>query len=290
MTVATALAVGVMRLRSKEAAAEVQPSAAADAQRLLGEVLGADRTWLIAHAESELDGHDLDAFGILLDERMRGVPIPYLTHACGFFGREFYVDERVLVPRPETEHLVEAALEDLRSRAQDGHGLRALDVGTGSGAIAVTLAAELPGLAVTATDTSGDALQVARLNAGSLGVDACVRFVESDLSEALGDTPFDCIIANLPYIPTSEIPMPPDPVGFEPRVALDGGTDGLDAYRKLASRLPSLVARGASVFLEAAPPTIEGLESIVRDGLAGASVRAVKDYAGLYRFVVAKFD
>src|SRR5579875_3826905 len=120
MTVAAALAVGTMRLRSRDSARAVHASASGDAQQLLAEILGRDRGWLIAHAGNELDPDALRAFGMVLEERMRGVPIADLTHAGGFYGREFYIDERVLVPRPETEHVLEAALEELRMRSSDG--------------------------------------------------------------------------------------------------------------------------------------------------------------------------
>lgn len=285
MTVATALAVGIMRLRSRDAAESVQASAAADARLLLSEIVGRDRDWLIAHASSELDVDDLQAYGLLLEERMRGVPVAYLTHACGFYGREFYVDERVLVPRPETEHLLEAALAVLRGRSHDGDGLSALDVGAGCGALAVSLAAELPKLTVTATDSSSDALEVAGLNAGSHGVAERIAFVFCDTAAGLGGRRFDCIVANLPYIPSRDVPLPPDPVGFEPRIALDGGYDGLDVYRRLALQLPGLMAPGASAFFEAAPPTIDGLLEIVRRAVPHGAVRALKDYAGLSRLV-----
>jgi release factor glutamine methyltransferase len=285
MTVATALAVGIMRLRSRDAAESVHATAAADARLLLSEIVGRDRDWLIAHAGNELDVDDLQAFGMLLEERMRGVPVAYLTHGCGFYGREFYVDERVLVPRPETEHLLEAALAALRARSSDGDGLSVLDVGTGSGALAVSLAAELPRLVVTATDVSSDALEIAGLNAGSHGVAERIAFVFCDTAAAVKDRTFDCIVANLPYIPSRDIPLPPDPVGFEPRIALDGGYDGLDVYRRFAVQLPGLIAPGASAFLEAAPPTIEGLEGLLRSALPRATVSALKDYAGLSRFV-----
>jgi release factor glutamine methyltransferase len=288
MTVAAALAVGTMRLRSRESAQAVHASASGDAQQLLAEILGRDRSWLIAHAGNELDPDTLQAFGMVLEERMRGVPIAYLTHACGFYGREFYVDERVLVPRPETEHVLEASLDELRMCSSDGAGSSALDVGTGCGAIAISLAAELPQLAVTATDVSADALEVAKLNAGSHGVADRITFVCCDTAADMRGRRFACVVANLPYVPSRDIPLPPDPVGFEPRAALDGGDDGLDVYRRLAAQLPELVAPGGSAVLEAAPPTIAGLEVLIRRALPHAAVKTHKDYAGMPRFIVAK--
>lgn len=285
MTIASALAVGIMRLRSGQAAQQVRESARADAQILLGQVMGVDHAWMLAHGDEELSREKLDVFGLLLDERMRGVPIPYLTHSTGFYGRELYVDERVLVPRPESEQVVEAAIARLRA----GAGTRALDVGTGSGALALTLALEVSGLRVTATDISRDALDVAARNARALQATELIEFVQCDIHVQRG-TPaqrFDCIVANLPYVPTAEVPMPPDPVAYEPTVAVDGGTDGLSVYRKLAAKLGDLLAPRGSVVFEAAPATIYPLAQLVKGALGGATIEIGIDYAGLERFIVA---
>jgi release factor glutamine methyltransferase len=279
----------VMRLRSAGAAPQVRESARADAQILLGEVLQVDRTRLLAHGNEELDVDLLDVFGLLLDERMRGVPIAYLTHKSGFYGREFYIDDGVLVPRPESEHIVEAALADLRARALRGAKPSLLEVGTGSGALAITLAAEIPELEVTATDISPAALRVARRNARELGVPERVRFIETDLAAGLAGERFDCVVANLPYVPTGEIPLPPNPVGFEPVVAVDGGSDGLALYRRLFEQLEGMLAPGASGFFEAAPATIYPLAALVQRAFAAAQVEIGEDYADLERFVAVTF-
>jgi release factor glutamine methyltransferase len=283
MTVASALAVGIMRLRSRQAAEQVRESARTDAQLLLGQILGLDHAWMLAHGDEELSRENLDAFGLLLDERMRGVPIPYLTHSSGFYGREFYVDERVLVPRPESEQVAETAIERLRA----GKGTRALDVGTGSGALAITLALEVSSLRVIATDISRDALDVAARNARALAVTELVEFVQCDVYCGAADQRFDCIVANLPYVPSAEVPLPPDPVAYEPPVAVDGGADGLAVYRKLTVKLGDLLAPGGSVVCEAAPATIYPLAQLVKDALRGATIEIVSDYAGLERFIVA---
>jgi release factor glutamine methyltransferase len=285
MTVASALAVGIMRLRSEQAAQEVRDSARADAQLLLGEVLGADRAWMLAHGDDELTSEKLDAFGLLLDERMRGIPIAYLMHSVGFFGRAFYVDERVLVPRPESEHIVEAALAHLR-KSQLSSTLRALDIGTGSGALAITLALEFRELSVVATDLSDAALDVARSNATTQGVSRRVEFIRCDLADGV-DGRFDCIVANLPYLASREIPLPPNPVSFEPQAALDGGRDGLEVYRRLLNRLGELVRPQAAVIMEASPRSIYSLAQLVQQALPGAHIDVGSDYAGLERFIVA---
>jgi release factor glutamine methyltransferase len=288
MTIAQALAVAILRLRtSAETPANVRAEAFGDAQILLGEVLQADRAWLLAHGAEELDPSLNEIFGVLVGERMRGVPIAYITHKAGFFGREFYVDEHVLVPRPESEHVVEAVLDEVRSRLADGvPEVRVCDVGTGSGALAVTLAAECERARVYASDISGEALRVARKNAADHGLGERLTFVRGDLGEPLvAHGPFDCIVANLPYVPSERVPQQPDPVGFEPLVALDGGADGLALYRRLIAQLPRLAAPRASVWFEAAPATIDPLSALVEAAYPNAHIEVGEDYAGCERYL-----
>jgi len=189
----------------------------------------------------------------------------------------------VLVPRPETEQVANAAIDALRA----SKGRLALDAGTGSGILAITLALEISDLRVTATDVSRDALDVAARNARALQAAELVDFVQCDIFKGLPAQRFDCIVANLPYVPSADVPMPPDPVAYEPPIAVDGGSDGLDVYRKLASRLGELLAPGGSVVLEAAPATIYPLAQIVKDVLHSARIEIGNDYAGLERFIVA---
>lgn len=250
----------------------------------MANVLGCERDELLAHRDRALSDAQLTHFDALIDERERGVPVAYLVGEAWFYGRPFEVTRDVLVPRPETEHVVEAALDDLRARRKAG--LRVVDVGTGSGAIGVTLACELPDVHVIATEISAGALAVARRNARRHGVEERCSFLHGDLLEPLvGSDAIDCIVANLPYIPTSEIPPAPNPVAHEPLVAVDGGPDGLDTYRRLLAQLPGVTAPGASAFLEAAPPTIESLAQLVERLLPDAHVEVVEDYAGLDRFL-----
>jgi release factor glutamine methyltransferase len=293
MTIAQALAVAILRLRkSPETPPNVRDEAFADAQILLGEILQADRAWLLAHGAEELDPSLNEIFGVLVGERMRGVPVAYLTHKAGFFGREYYVDEHVLVPRPESEHVVEAVLDELRSRLADGaRDVRVCDIGTGSGALAVTLAAECEGARVVASDISADALRVARKNAADHGLGERIAFVQGDLGEPLvARGPFDCIVANLPYVPSKAVPQQPDPVGYEPLVALDGGPDGLEPYRRLIAQLPSLAAPRASVWFEAAPATIDPLSALVEAAYPAAHIEVGEDYAGCERYLAITLD
>lgn len=257
-------------------------SARADAQIILARVLGRRREWLIAHGEHCPERSEISTFTALCERRAEGMPVPYITGWAGFYGREFVVNENVLVPRPETEHLVADAVAHLGNRPA---AVRVLDVGTGSGAIACSLAAELPAAFVEATDTSRTALDVAEENARRLGVEARCRFTCADIVPAGECGSFDAILANLPYIPTASIPRRPDPVAFEPLCAVDGGLDGLDVYRKLLAIAPKLLRRRGIVLLEAAPPTIDALASLSADAFPRAVVLVREDYAGQKRYV-----
>ena len=257
-----------------------------DAVFLLAHAGGVSRAEMIAHRERELAPEIVQRFEELVALRERGAPLAYVTGEAGFYGRMFGVDARVLVPRPETELAVEWATRHLRAVGRESG--TAADVGTGSGAIAVTLAAELPELGVYASDVSQDALAVARRNAARNEVFQRVTFLHGDLAEPLLPyAPFDCVVANLPYVPSAECAPEPDPVAFEPLLARDGGPDGLDLYRRLVPGLPDLIAPRGIAILEAAPANARALETLVRGALPAAGVETIADYAGLDRFVVA---
>lgn len=260
-------------------ASEVEPL---DAPVLLAHVLGVDRAALHAHPERSLTPEQFARFQQAIADRRRGVPVAYLTGKRAFYDRELVVSPAVLIPRPETEHLVEAALDWARGRA----GLRIADVGAGSGAIAVTLAAHLPGAAVWAIDRSEEALAVARENAARAGVEERITFIRGDLlspllAEALR---VDLIAANLPYIPSADL----DNLAvarFEPRAALDGGPDGLDLIRRLLDQAPAALRPGGLVLLEI--QSGQGMRVAELGGAAfpGAEVRILADYAGHDRVV-----
>lgn len=285
-SVEATLALGIDRLSG------ASDSPRADAQILLAFLLGRERGWLISHGGSFLTPERCDEFAALCDRRASGEPIAYLTGIAGFYGRDFAVNDAVLVPRPETEHLVEDALTYLRARRGPDAPMRqlstVLDVGTGSGAIGCTLAAEIPGVIVDGTDTSAAALKMAEYNARRLGVHARCRFVLADIVAAPATKSYDVVIANLPYVPSGEIPRKPDPVGFEPLAALDGGPDGLNPYRRLLAAAPRLLRPGGLLLMEAAPPTIGALAALARAALSGAQIEVRQDYGGRDRYVWAK--
>ncbi|HEV2737116.1 MAG TPA: peptide chain release factor N(5)-glutamine methyltransferase [Candidatus Elarobacter sp.] len=257
-----------------------------DAVFLLAHAGGVTRQEMIAHRERELTSDVAERFGALVERRAQGTPLAYVTGEAGFYGRMFGVDERVLVPRPETELTIEWAVRHLRAIGRENGS--AADVGTGSGAIAVTLASELPELSVYASDVSQDALAVARRNAARNDVFQHVTFLHGDLAAPLLPyAPFDCVVANLPYVPTADCAGAPDPVSFEPLLARDGGTDGLALYRRLLPDLAALTAPRGIVLLEAAPVNALALERLVRDVLPRAGTETIRDYADLDRIIVA---
>lgn len=252
-----------------------------DAALLLAHVLGRGREWIVAHGDVVPSAGQVEALRRLCERRAAGVPLPYLLGTAHFYGREFIVNESVLVPRPETEHLVDEALGFIRGP------MRVLDVGTGCGAIACTIAAETEAC-VAATDISRAAIDTASENACRLGVADRCRFYYGDLAEPLCDRRrFDVVIANLPYIPTADLPQLPDPASYEPRAALDGGPDGLAMYRRVLAQVPRLLNERALILLEAAPPTISSLAALVRSALPNFVVEGRKDYAGMPRYIKA---
>ena len=280
MTIGEALRDAAVRLE------HVGGSGRLDAVFLLAHAGGVSRAEMIAHRERPLAPEVAERFGALVEKRAQGAPLAYVTGEAGFYGRMFGVDERVLVPRPETELAIEWAVRHLRAIGRENGS--AADVGTGSGAIAVTLAAELRELSVYASDVSQDALVVARRNAARNDVFQHVTFLHGDLAAPLLPyAPFDSVVANLPYVPAGECAAAPDPVSFEPLLARNGGPDGLSLYRRLVPDLPALVAPRGIAVLEAAPANAHLLERLVRETLPNAGVETIRDYADLERFVVA---
>lgn len=266
---------------------ESSESARTDTQLMLAHAAGRPREWIVAHPEALLPAEEARAFVALCERRRAGAPIAYLLGSAGFCGREFLVDENVLVPRPETEHLVEDAIEFIRERIYPRDRVpEVLDVGTGCGAIACTVASET-NATVDATDVSNKALMVAIQNARRLGVRERCRFHEGDLVDPVRGNRYDVVIANLPYVPSADLCQAPDPTAFEPRLALDGGPDGLALYRRLLPQIPQLLTEEALVLLEAAPPTIAMLKELLEITLPNFTISVHHDYAGLARYIKA---
>lgn len=285
-TITATLARGMVML------AKSSPTARADAQILLAFTLGREREWLVAHGESFLSRAQSEKYTALCEKRASGMPVAYITGFAGFFGREFAVNEHVLIPRPETEHLVEDAIAHLQAKINPNAPMKQLftvfEAGVGSGAIACSVAAEVPGSVIEGTDTSTAALKVANYNAQRLNVHTRCKFHFGDVVKASDEKSYDLVIANLPYIPSADVPVKPDPVGFEPRAALDGGPDGLMHYRKLLAAAPRMLRPGALLLMEAAPPSIGALFDLTAGALPDASVEIRHDYAGQERYISVK--
>jgi len=279
MTIGAALAAQTRRLRA------TSDSAHADATLLLAGVMQRDRAWLLAHDGDVLATQTQEAFETLCARRAAGEPVAYLLGSAWFYGHELLVNAAVLVPRPETELLVRDALAFLHQR--DARDARVLDVGTGSGAIACAIAAGAPDARVDATDISSTALELAHANAARIGVLPRCVFHGGDLIAPVCDRCFDVVVANLPYVASTDLPAPPDPVAFEPRAALDGGDDGLDLYRRLVPELRSLARPGGLVLLEAGPANVAALAALLDGTGAFEGVTIERDYAGLPRYVRA---
>lgn len=242
---------------------------------------------MLAAPEHSLTTDEAARFDILLFQRMQAVPIQYLRGSQEFYGRSFAVSPAVLIPRPETELIVDAVLRLFRDRDWP---LRLVDVGTGSGVLAVTLALEYPQSSVTAVDLSPNALQVARANATALGLnrrllDGTVRFLESDLLAAVHDQRFDCIVSNPPYVPQTDAPsLHPQVRDHEPHLALFGGADGHDVLRRLIPEAWNRLVPGGWLLLETA-----GRTPMLDDLLCHwKEVHFLRDLQGIERIAIAR--
>lgn len=251
-----------------------------DAQLLLCRVLSVEKSTLIAYPERALTDAQQQAFVALVQRRAQGEPVSYILGSVGFYDLELFVTPAVLIPRPETEHLVEEALR--WGQARDG--LTIADVGTGSGAIAITCAKHLPQATVHATDRSADALTIARKNAAHCQVR--VQFHEGHLAQPLLEHGLrvDLLLANLPYIPRPELPHLLVSK-HEPTLALDGGEDGLDLIRELLGQASQLCRPGALILLEIGSGQGAAVQQLAQERLSVREVSLIHDYAGHERVV-----
>ncbi len=252
-----------------------------NAEHLLAHTLDKRRLDLYLEFDRVLSEEERAPLRELVKRRIAGEPLQHLLGEWDFYGRSFALDSRALIPRPETEQLVSRMLEVLPAEA----ALRVADVGTGSGAIALSLACERPAWAVTACDISADALALAKTNAGKLGVEGKVCWHHGDLLPEEGV--WDAIAANLPYIPSEEISTLSKEVQRDPVLALDGGADGLEIIRRLITDAPKKLEKGGFLFLEFG----QGQSDAIREILAVAGfggITILEDHQGIPRIAQAQ--
>jgi release factor glutamine methyltransferase len=284
--VRAALRAAIVRLEKAKV-----PSAPLAAELLLMHVLQRDRTWLYAHPEFELSPEDAAAYAQLIERRSEGVPTQYLTGRQEFWGLEFEVGPGVLIPRPETEHVIEVALERLGARRAEL--LRIADVGTGSGCIAISLARELPRAEVVATDISAAALDYAQRNAARHHVSNRIQFLKTDLLEAAIEAPnsagtrFDLIVSNPPYVGRGDAASLPREVReHEPPDALFAGDNGLQIYPALIEQAARKLAPNGILVLELGYNGAQYVGSLL-SAPHWSDLRFTRDLAGIERVISA---
>ena len=249
------------------------------ARLLLSDVVGFDQPWLAAHSLDQLGTDRLDEYRESIRTRCNGVPTQYIRGFQEFYGREFRVTPDVLIPRPETEHLVEAARERLRP----GHVV--VDIGTGSGAIAVSLAKEETGAVVAASDISLPALKIAKANADRLH--AAVRFCVGDIGNAFRSERFDIVVSNPPYVPLSDAVSLQRELRHEPSIALYGGEDGLRVVERLVLEAPRILRPGGWLLAEIGFKSRPAVETML-DRPEWVTPQFLCDLAGIDRVVAVR--
>jgi release factor glutamine methyltransferase len=252
-----------------------------DAQVLMANVMGKPRSWVLAHPEAPLTPEQQTRLSTYVNQLETSVPLPYVIGHWEFFNLDFDINPHVLIPRPETELLVEAALEWL---VANPHARRIADIGTGSGCISVSLAHHIPDLHVTATDISEAALEVAHSNAIKHGVSEQISLIHTDLLPPTDDT-FNLICANLPYIPTKTLHQL-DVYRREPTLALDGGHDGLKIIRKLVYMAPKYLASRGAMMLEIEANHGKTAIELATKQFPDSEIKIIPDLAGHDRLLI----
>jgi release factor glutamine methyltransferase len=264
-----------------------------NAEVLLMFTLGCDRAYLYSHPERELNADEQSRYDEAIARRASGYPSQYITGHQEFWGLDLIVTPAVLIPRPETEHIVEVVTEIVREERPDNWDQprrpKIVDVGTGSGAIALALAKELPAAEVLATDVSTEALEVARANAARLQLESRIRFERSDVLDSVSrDGSFDFVVSNPPYVALSEADKVQDVVKkFEPKHAVFAGEHGLDVIRRLIPQAHEALRRGGFLVMEIGYSMSEAVMAIMN---GFDEVHAVPDLAGIPRVVVGRKD
>jgi release factor glutamine methyltransferase len=276
----TKIEVGIWLINARARLSNKSPQPGNEAQALLSGLINRPKTWLIAHPEAEIPADLIAEIDEKLNQLAEGVPLAYLTGRQEFFGRSFFVSPDVLIPRPETELLVEHALAFLNTRSG---ALLGADVGVGSGCIPVSLVLERPGLSMLASDISFPALQVSRRNVNQYRLEKWIFLSQSDLLAPFA-AQFDLITANLPYIPSGKLPELAVS-HYEPRLALDGGADGMTFIGTLLKQISPRLAPGGMALLEIEASQREAALSLAEKFLPDANRQIILDLAGLPRLL-----
>jgi len=259
--------------------------ASIEAQLLLGYVLGMSKTQVYTEPERALTQAETERLRHLVQRRLNREPIAYILQRCEFFGIDFYVDYDAFIPRPETEILVEEAIKLAEHLAQRKEQIEIADIGTGCGAIAISLALAIPKAKIYATDISASALKVAQVNCRRHGVNGRVELLQGDLLAPLPQA-VDIVVANLPYIKDCEFKdLSPEIINFEPMMALAGGKDGLDKIRQLLEQMSGKLNSGGSFLLEVGQGQGETVKCLVSKYFPGASIKLIPDLGGIDRVV-----
>ena len=258
------------------------PDPAVDSLWIAEDTLQLNRAALRFSEGNVLENSQLEALNLCLQRRVDGEPVQYILRRADFMGLNFYVDKRVLIPRQDTETLVENAIVDLQRRNDP----QVLDLCTGSGAIGLSIKTLAPHAKVTLADISSDALDVARHNARAL--DADVSFKHGDLFKAVGKQKFDLIASNPPYLPAEDMANLQKEVQFEPALALDGGEDGLDFYRRIAENAPDHLNPGGTLLLEVGMGEAQDVLRLVQKHIDCAESGIIQDLNGIERIVWAR--
>jgi release factor glutamine methyltransferase len=266
------------------------PTPRLDAEVLLAESLGMDRVGLYTHFDQPLQAEELARFKRLIQRRMTREPLAYIIGRREFWSLPFKVTPDVLVPRPETEGLVAEALHSIADRESDGQGCRILEIGTGSGAIIIALAKELPSASLVATDLSEKALTLARENAFRNGFQGRIQFLHGDLFDPLEkESLFHIILSNPPYIPQSHFPsLTPEVRDFEPRIALDGGEDGLSFFRRALPQVGRYLLPGGWFMAEIGAGQDPDVRKIAAAASGLEAFAFIPDLAGIPRVFKAR--
>jgi len=277
MTIQQALLSAIKKLRTKKIEAP-----ALDVEVILMHLIKKPKTYLHSHLEKKLTAFQIKKFNSLISKRQRGTPVAYLTNHKEFYGLDFFITKDVLIPRPETELLIEQIIKTARQlHKETNESLIIADIGTGSGNMAITLAKYLPFAKLIATDISAEAIKVAKKNARQHKVLKRITFKKGDLLKPLKKSKPNIIVANLPYLTKDELVN----VRHEPKQALHGGKMGLELIQKLLSQTPKILARQGVILLEISPTQVKAVDYFVEQHLPDKKINIAKDLTDRERVI-----